>query len=71
MFTTSKIAAAAAIVTLCSHSLASTIPATFTDSKVVPRAGGYPDSNPPGVSCFNTWETVTNDVSIKPHGSGL
>lgn len=30
-------------------------------TKVV-RGGGYPASNPPGVTCYNTWETVTNDV---------
>jgi hypothetical protein len=26
------------------------------------RGGGIPASNPPGVTCYNTWETVTNDV---------
>ena len=30
--------------------------------KVVARGGGFPASNPPGVTCYNTWETVTNDV---------
>lgn len=30
--------------------------------EVVARGGGFPASNPPGMTCYNTWETVTNDV---------
>ena len=47
--------------------LASTLLATAHSSsvdKLRARGGGYPASNPPGVTCYNTWETVTNDVSF-------
>lgn len=53
---------ASAATLFLSQSLASAIPA----ERITPRGGGFPDSNPPGVSCFNTWETVTNDVCV-PH----
>lgn len=54
----------AAVATLFfSQSHAAAIPGF--DGDLVPRGGGYPASNPPGVTCFNTWETVTNDVSTK------
>lgn len=42
------------------HSLAVAVPGAVEG--VVARGGGYPASNPPGVTCYNTWETVTNDV---------
>lgn len=63
MFPNFKLTAAAAISLTC-QSLASAIPSTSV--VVAPRGGGYPASNPPGVTCYNTWETVTNDVSIPP-----
>lgn len=63
MFTNFKLILAAATF-LTSQSLASAIPSTSVE--VAARAGGYPASNGPGVSCYNTWETVTNDVSIPP-----
>lgn len=43
-----------------SQSLAAAVPNAI--EKVVARGGGFPASNPPGVTCYNTWETVTNDV---------
>jgi hypothetical protein len=54
-----------------SQSLAAAVPKAV--EKVVARGGGYPASNPVGVSCYNTWETVTNDVRKRyiPSSSGV
>ena len=46
-----------------SQSLVAAIPNAL--GKVVARGGGFPASNPPGVTCYNTWETVTNDVCFE------
>lgn len=61
MFTNFKLIAVAATF-LASQSFSSAIPSTSVH--IAPRGGGYPASNDPGVTCYNTWETVTNDVSI-------
>lgn len=56
----SSLALAAVANIFISHSLAAALPSAL--ERVVPRGGGFPASNPPGVTCYNTWETVTNDV---------
>lgn len=33
-------------------------------AQILARGGGYPESNPPGVICYNRWEKVTNDVRV-------
>lgn len=59
MVSSSKLVAYMATL-LFTQSLASVLP--VTSEEVIPRSGGYPASNPPGTTCYNTWETVTNDV---------
>ncbi|KAK8040202.1 hypothetical protein PG993_008613 [Apiospora rasikravindrae] len=34
-------------------------------AQILPRGGGYPESNPPGVICYNRWEKVTNDPVVQ------
>ncbi|MCJ1293154.1 hypothetical protein MMC34_004707 [Xylographa carneopallida] len=46
-----------------SQSLAAAVPNAL--EKVVARGGGFPASNPPGVTCYNKWETVTNDPVVQ------
>lgn len=61
MFATPSLIAATATL-LFSQSLAAAIPDTSVN--IVPRGGGIPASNGPGMTCYNSWETVTNDVSM-------
>ncbi|CAJ2513084.1 Uu.00g012030.m01.CDS01 [Anthostomella pinea] len=62
MFASTTVLAALANIFI-SQSLAAAVPnAPVT---VVARGGGFPASNPPGVTCYNTWETVTNDPVVQ------
>ncbi|KAK7949291.1 uncharacterized protein PG986_010177 [Apiospora aurea] len=40
-------------------------PTTNETAQILPRGGGYPASNPPGVFCYNRWEKVTNDPVVQ------
>ncbi|CAJ2504036.1 Uu.00g114300.m01.CDS01 [Anthostomella pinea] len=62
MFASTTVLAALANIFI-SQSLGAAVP--NAPEKVVARGGGYPASNPPGVSCYNTWETVTNDPVVQ------
>ncbi|KAK6068553.1 hypothetical protein SCUP234_11097 [Seiridium cupressi] len=54
---------AALVNIFISQSLAAAVASAV--EQVVARGGGYPASNPPGVTCYNKWETVTNDPVVQ------
>lgn len=58
------VASSAVLAALANIFISGSLAAALPDAvgAVLPRGGGFPASNPPGVSCYNTWETVTNDV---------
>jgi len=55
-FSTAVVAATSIFAT---QAVAAAVPA------LAARGGGYPASNPVGTSCYNKWETVTNDPVVQ------